>query len=147
MRKIFIYYSLSGNGDLVAEYLSKKCDIIKVQTKEPLPKIYLFSLLVGGFKALIKYKDKLVNFNSNIKKYDEIIIGSPIWNDRLCSVINSVLNKLDLENKKINFVLYSASGKAKSASKSIKEKYNVNPIILKNPKNNKKELLKLEELL
>ena len=82
-KKLFIYYSLSGNGDLVADYLKHTYDIRKVVTKEPLPKNYILSLITGGFKAMINYHDKLDNFDNNIEDYNEIVIGSPIWNDRL----------------------------------------------------------------
>ena len=147
MKKLFIYYSLSGNGDEISNYLSPSYDVRKVKTAEPLPKSYFFSILVGGYKAMTNHKDKLEDFNNNISEYDEILIGSPIWNDRLCSVINGVLDKLDLTNKKINFILYSASGKASKAIKLINEKYKVVPYVLKEPKKNKEELDKLKELL
>ena len=47
MKKIFIYYSLTGNGDVVAGYLkNKNYDIRKVITKEPLPNNYILFLLI-----------------------------------------------------------------------------------------------------
>ena len=101
-------------------------------------------MLVGGFKALTKYKEKLIDFNNDISNYDEIIIGSPIWCDRLSSPINTVLNELDLSNKKVSFILYSGSGVANKASKVIKDKYNANIIILKEPIKYKEELDKLK---
>ena len=145
MKKIFIYYSLTGNGNEVAKYLKEKnCDIRKVLTKKPLPNNYILQILTGGFKATINYEDNLIDFDSNIKDYDEIIIGSPIWNDRLSSPINTVLKKIDLNNKKIKFILYSGSGKAKKASQIINKKLpNSKIIILKEPKKNKAELTKL----
>ena len=147
MKKLFIYYSSTGNGDEVSKYLEKEYDIRKVNSLEPLPKSYFLSILIGGYKAMRNYKDKLDNFDSDISSYDEIVIGSPIWNDRLCSPINSVLDKINITNKKIKFVLYSGSGKASKASKLINEKYKTVPIILKEPKKNKDELKKLEVLL
>ena len=102
MKKIFIYYSLTGNGDAVAEYLNKKgYDTRKVITKEPLPNNFILRILSGGFKATISHKDKLIDFNNDIKKYDKVVIGSPIWNSRISSPINTVLNNLDLKNKKL----------------------------------------------
>ena len=138
MKKIFIYYSLTGNGDMVANFLSKKnIDIRKVETLEPLPKNYILSIITGGFKASINYKDKLNNFNDDISNYDEIIIGSPIWNSRLSTPINSVLKKLDLSNKKITFILYSGSGKSPKATQKINNlNKNAKIIDIKEPKNN-----------
>ena len=146
MKKIFIYYSLSGNGDIVAGFLKHTFDIRKVETKEPLSKNYILSLITGGFKALINYHDSLINFDNNIEDYDEIVIGSPIWNDRLSSPINTVLEKLNLKNKKVKCILYSGSGKAKKAKDQLK-KYSIEEIyILKEPINNPHELNKIRKL-
>ena len=147
MKKIFIYYSLTGNGDEVAKYLKdKRIDIRKVETKEPLPKSMFLSILTGGFKAGIGYKDKLLDFNPNISNYDEVIIGSPLWNDRLSCPINTVLDEIDFVGKKVTFILYSGSGKTKKAQEKIKAKCeNAQIILLKEPKKHKtllKEYLK-----
>ena len=145
MKKIFIYYSSTGNGDVVAKKLeSLGADIRKVITREPLPKNKILSILTGGFKAAIGYKDKLDNFDANIKEYDEVIIGSPIWNDRLSSPINTVLSKLDLNKKVTKFILYSGSGTNKKARELIYQKYpRANIIDLKEPKKYPEELNKL----
>ncbi len=122
--KIFIYYSLSGNGDKIANDLMQKgIDIRKVLLEKDMPKSKAGSLLKGGFLASINYKSKLKDFNDNIDSYDEVIIGSPIWNSRLSSPINTVLSKLDLTNKKVTFILYSASGKDNKAMEKIKKLY------------------------
>ncbi len=122
--KIFIYYSLSGNGDKIANDLMQKgIDIRKVLLEKDMPKSKAGSLLKGGFLASINYKSKLKDFNDNIDSYDEVIIGSPIWNSRLSSPINTVLSKLDLTNKKVTFILYSASGKDNKAMEKIKKIY------------------------
>ena len=144
MNRVFIYYSLSGNGEAVADYLSKKdYSIVKVETKSKMPKSMFFRILVGGFKASVNYKDKLKDFDPDISKYDEVVIGSPIWNSRLSSPINTVLDKLDLKDKKIKFVLYSASGEENKATEMLKDKYNCEVINLKEPKKNNDELNKL----
>ena len=123
MKKIFIYYSHSGNGDKVASILMKKgIDIRKVIAKE-LPKGKFGSIMTGGFLATINHKTKLIDFNNDISSYDHIIIGSPIWNSRLSCPINTVLSKLDLTNKDLTFILYSASGKDNKAMEKINKLY------------------------
>ena len=142
MKKLFIYYSLSGNGDTVASYLSKKgIDIRKIVAEDKMPKSMFLRILTGGFLAGINYKAKLINFDSNIDGYDEILIGSPIWNGRLSCPTNTVLDNLDLENKKIKFILYSGSGNAPKTEKKLKETYSNSEIInLMEPKKNNKEM-------
>jgi Multimeric flavodoxin WrbA len=145
MKKLFIYYSFSGNTDFVADFLKNKgISTIKIETLEKMPKNRILSILVGGFKAGIGYKDKIKDFNTNIDKYDEIIIGSPIWNGRLSSPINTVLDRLDLNNKKVSFIFCSGSGNSDKLDAYVKLKYNAKSINLKEPLHNKKELDKVE---
>ena len=138
MKKIFIYYSHSGNGDVVADYLKKKnIDIRKVLASDEISKNKILSIIEGGFLASINHKSKLIDFNDNIDKYKEIIIGSPIWNGRLSCPINTVLNKLELKNKIITFILYSGSGKSSKATNKLKKIYpNCKIIDIKEPKHN-----------
>ncbi len=146
MKKIFVYYSNSGNGDEIAKYLKEKnYNIEKIITKNPLPKNKILSILIGGYKAAIGYKDKIEKLKNNIEEYEEILIGSPIWNGRLSSPINSLLSDYSLDNKKITFILYSASGSPNKATIVLKNKYpNATIINLKEPKKYKEELEKLK---
>jgi len=143
--KLFIYYSLSGNGDIISNYLSKhNIDIRKVETTKPLPKNMVLRILTGGFLAGINHKDKLINFDNDITKYDEVIIGSPIWNGKLACPINTVLDLVNLENKKVTFILYSGTGEAPKTNKMLKEKYPEASIInLKEPSKNKENMGKI----
>ena len=145
MNKIFIYYSLTGNGDVVSDYLKEKnIEIRKVKTREPLPKGKIMMILTGGFLAGIKHCDKLDNFNCDIREYDDIIVGSPIWNGRFSCPINTVLKSIDLTNKHVTFVLYSGSGSAPKTEEFIKKNYPKAKIInLKEPKQNKDLLTNL----
>lgn len=144
MKKIFIYYSMYGNGDLISDiYKEKGYEIRKVNSKVNYPKKMFPLMMIGGFKALFKIKDKLVDFNNNIDNYDEIVIGTPIWFDRVSAPINSVLKVLNLSNKKVSFVFWSASGTATKAVERISKEYNTNITILKEPKKNKDELKKI----
>lgn len=148
MKKIFIYYSLSGNGDAVAKYLKdKNTDIRKVETTKPLPNNMVLRIMAGGFLAGINHKDKLINFDNNISNYDEIIIGSPIWNGRLSCPINTALDLLNLKDKKLVFILYSGSGEASKTDKKLKKIYpSANIIHLKEPKKNIDSLNRLNNI-
>lgn len=149
MKTLFIYYSNTGNGDLVAEYLSNKgIDVRKVERKKKMPKTFFFNVMTGGFLASIGHKDKLVDFDNNIADYEYIIVGTPIWNGRFSSPINTVLNELDLIDEKVAFALYSGSGEGKPAIAKIEKNYpNAKFIIMKEPKKYNDELSKLDELI
>ena len=51
MKKIFIYFSLTGNGDLVSDKLPSDIDKRKVIMKKNLPKKFFFMVMTGGFLA------------------------------------------------------------------------------------------------
>lgn len=145
MKKLFVYYSMTGNGDLVSETFKEKgYDIRKVINKTKYSKKMFPLMMKGGYRALFRKKDK-VEFNNDISNYKEIVIGSPIWFDRLSPALNSILSKLDLKDKNINFVLYSGSGEGNKAKEEINKRYNTNIIILKEPKKYKEELSKIGE--
>lgn len=145
MKKIFIYYSHTGNGDIVKEeYEKMEYDIKKIIPKRNLPKSFFLSVFFGGMLAGMNHKSKLKDFNVNIKEYDEIVIGSPIWNGNLACPMNKALSLLNLDDKKLTFVLYSGSGTAKRAIKRINKKYNAKIICIQEPKKYRENLKKLE---
>lgn len=145
MNKLFIYYSLTNNGDVVADFLKEKgYEIRKVIPKNKYPKNRFLQIMIGGYKASFNKKDKLLDFDTDINNYEKVVIGSPIWNDRLSAPINTVINLLNTKN--ISFILYSASGKAEHAVEKIKSLYGVDAIVLKEPKKHKEELEKLKDM-
>lgn len=147
MSKLFIYYSFSGNGDVVAASLKEKgFEIRKVESKLKLRKNMFLQMMKGGFLAGIGAKPKLIGYDNNVDGYDEIYIGAPIWNGRLACPVNTILRDTNLKNKKLTFVLYSGSGTAKHADKKINKLYpNASIIHLQQPKNKEGEINKLYE--
>ena len=131
---------------MIAKELSKHgIEIRKIESKEKLPKTLFFQMMVGGYRAMVNHKAKLLDYDKDISNYDEIIIGSPIWFDRLAAPTNRILSDLDLNNKKISFILYSGSGIANKATEKLNKMFNkVNIIYLKEPKKYKEELDKLK---
>ena len=148
MNKLFIYYSLTGSGDVVAKKFEEKgYEIRKVTEKHKPSKKFFFMVLGGGFRAGLGLKGKLIDYDNNVSKFDNVVIGSPIWNGRFPPAINSVLAQTDLANKKLTFVFYSGSGEGKKAKQKVEKLFPKALIVfLKEPKKNEKELEKLGNL-
>lgn len=145
MKRLFLYYSYTGNGDLVAQVFENKgYDIRKIETVKSLPKSFFWAIMVGGFEAGIKKKAKLKDFDADISSYEEIVIGSPIWNGAFPPAINTVLAALNFSEKKVSFVFYSGSGEGKKAVKRLAKEYpNASYLFLKQPNKYPEELNKL----
>ena len=148
MSKLFIYYSFTGNGDAVAESMKEKgFEIRKVESKLKLSKKLFPQMMKGGFLSLFGARPKLINYDNNVEGYDEICIGSPVWNGRFACPVNTVLRDTDLIGKKVTFILYSGSGTGKHADNKIQTIFPEARIIhLQQPKDKPGELYKLNEI-
>ena len=148
MKRLVIYYSLTGNTDIVAQELSLKgYETRRVYEKKKMPKSFFWMVMTGGFRAGMHLKGKLINYDNDVSSYDEIVILSPIWNGLTPPAINSVLKQTDLTNKKLTFVFSSGSGEAPKMIKKINKKYpGSKVIVLKDPKKHSEELKKVANL-
>ncbi|MBR6039453.1 MAG: NAD(P)H-dependent oxidoreductase [Clostridia bacterium] len=148
MSKLFIYYSLSGNGDAVAENLKEKgFDVRKVGSAKQPPKRFFFQILQCGFNAGRKYCEPLKDYDADVSAYDTVVIGSPVWNGRLSCPINTVLKETNLSGKKVAFILYSGSGEAQKAEQQIRAVVPDAEIIhIKEPKKNPETFGRLSDL-
>ena len=146
MKKLFLYYSNTGNGDVVAEVFKKKgYDIRKFDTVKKLPKSFFWAMMVGGFQAGAKKKAKLLPFDQDISSYEEVVIGSPIWNRTFTPALNALLSVLDLSTSKLSFVFYSGSGEGKKAVERLQKEFpNAPYIFLQEPKKYPEQLKKLD---
>ena len=144
--KYFIYFSASGNGDFIAEYLKELgYTSIKVEMIKPIKKINFFSIMKYGFRAGMNKKEKIKELNLGLKDDDEVVIGSPIWNDKLSTPINTVLDKYSFNKETTRFILYPAGeGTNKSLMQLEKLGFKNKPIVYSNPLKNQD---KVKELL
>lgn len=144
--KYFIYFSASGNGDFIANKLEEKgYQPVKVEMVKPIKKIGFFSILKYGFRAGGNKKEKIKDINIEFKEDDEIIVGSPIWNDRLSTPINTVLSQFSFNKETTRFIVYPAGETAHKVVKQLQGLgYKNAPIVYPHPL---KDPDKLEELL
>ena len=148
MAKLFIYYTLSGNGDTVADCLKDKgYDIRKVEPSKKPPKKFFLQILQCGFNAGRKYCEPLKSYDTDVSAYEEVVVGSPVWNGRLSCPINTVLRDTYLKDKKVTCVLYSGSGEAKKAEEQVlKAVPDAAVIHLQEPKKNREAIERLSDL-
>ena len=151
MNGVLFYYTNSGNAKVVADILANDYEIRELRPVKDLVKPTFFKILQGGFLAGLKVKRKLNEYDKDIAKFEKVIIVSPVWNGNFSAPINTLLFDLqeELKDKKLCFIMCSASGEAKGADKRIKEMYPDSKIIhFKNAKANYDDVcLKLKDEL
>ena len=93
MKRLVVYYSLSGNTEEAARKIAEKlgAELLKLETVKPMPKRFAAQLLVGGGQVVFRHVPERKPFDLNVNEYDEIILGSPIWNSKGVPAINAFL--------------------------------------------------------
>ena len=135
MRKFFIYYSLTGNGKFLASILEQLGFIsVQIEMKKEIKKVGFFTILKYGGRAMFNKKEKLKPYFNEFEEGDEIIIGSPIWNDRLSTPISTLLKEQQFDKDKTQFLLYPAGeGTKKSLKQLQKMGFTSKPVIISKP--------------
>jgi len=93
MRRLIVYYSLSGNTEEAAKKIAKEigADLLKLETVKAMPKSFAAQIMVGGGQVTFNHIPKLKPFEIDPSSYDEIILGSPIWNSKGVPAVNAFL--------------------------------------------------------
>ena len=143
--KYFVYFSWSGNGDFIASFLKERgYEPVKIETLKPLGKVNFFRILKYGFKAMKAKKTPIKDIYLDLKEEDQVIIGSPIWNDRLSTPINTVLGQYDFNKETTKFILYPAG---ETTNKSFEQIANLGfketPIVYAHPLKSQEKVVEI----
>ena len=149
MSKYFVYYSATGNGDFLAELLKEAgYEPVKVEMVKPMGKVGFFKILHFGGQAMLNKKAKIQEVNLSLNGDDQVVVGSPIWNDRLSTPINAVLEKFDFNKETTQFVLYPAGEGTNKSKEQLKKLGFVNePVVISYPLKKQDKAKELIELI
>lgn len=107
MKNLIIYYSKTGNTEIIAQEISnavngelKKIELIKD-----------ISFGWAGFTSLLGLKGKIKTIDFNVKDYDNIFIGFPVWAGKSSTPINSLLDMIDFKGKNVFVFITQADNK------------------------------------
>ncbi len=122
MAKYFIYFSFTGNGDYIAELMHEKgYEPVKLELVKKPNKIGFWQILKYGGHAGFHKKEKLAHVDFSLEDGDEIVFGSPIWNDRLSTPITTFMDRYHFNKETTKFILYPAGETTKKSLKQIKK--------------------------
>ena len=87
MKKVIVYYSYRGNTKSIAEMIQKStgADIARIETVVP----------YDGYCPEIK------PLNIDLSKYDEVILGTPVWWYTFAPAMHTFLKENDLSGKTV----------------------------------------------
>lgn len=124
MKRIIVYYSLSGNTEEAVKNIADKldCEVLKIDTVKAMPKSFAARLLVGGGQVAMNKIPELKPLDKELSLYDEIFIGTPIWNSKGVPAINALLEDADVCKKVTGLIITSGGGDIEKCVKALEKK-------------------------
>ena len=101
MKSLVVYHSLTGKTKLVAEAIAEALNatLLEIEERRPIP--FPFVYLSGGFAAFTNRGSKINPIDVDLKQYERIFVGSPMWAYRPAPAINSFIYKTNFEGRSV----------------------------------------------
>lgn len=102
-KKLIVYFTYTNNTKKIAEDIKAKlnCDILEIKPVKPYDKDYDTVVRLEQNNETAKKTPDIEKIDMDLSKYDEIILGSPVWWYTIAPVIRTFLKQNDLSGKKI----------------------------------------------
>lgn len=103
MNKLVVYFSYTNHTKMIAEKIKESldCDILEIKTVVPYSNDYQMVVDDEHNSEASNHLPEIENINIDLNKYDEIIIGTPVWWYRPAPAIRTFLTQNDLSAKTI----------------------------------------------
>lgn len=102
-KKLIIYFTYTNHTKMIADKIQQKlnCDIIEIKPVNKYSKDYQKVVDEEQNNSSSNKTPEIEKTNINLNKYDEIIIGTPVWWYTIAPVIRTFLTENDLSGKTI----------------------------------------------
>ena len=111
MKNLVVFYSLSGNTELVANTIAQelKADIFRVE--EVNKRRAFFKYITGGYAATRDKCSSIKPVELKIEDYDRVFLGSPAWAAKPVPAINAFIKNTNFANKEV-IAFFTMGGKS-----------------------------------
>ena len=101
MRSLVVYYSLTGKTKLAAGAIAEALNatLLEIEERRPVPMPFVY--LSGSFAAFTNRGSKINPIDVDLKQYERIFVGSPVWAYRPAPAINSFIYKTNFEGRSV----------------------------------------------
>ncbi|MDD5492977.1 MAG: flavodoxin [bacterium] len=122
MKTLIVYYSYTGNTELVAKTIASEisADILKVEDAEKTGKLKIY--FSGSFAAKRGKSWPIKTINVLLKDYDRIFIGAPVWAGKAAPEINAYIEQAELKGKPVVVFVTMGGSKSDEAIQGLSDK-------------------------
>jgi flavodoxin len=101
MKSLVVYYSMTGKTRLTAQAIAEALNATLVEIEERRPVPIPFVYLSGGFAAITNRGSKINPVDIDLRQYERVFIGSPIWASRPTPAVNSFVYQTNFEGRSV----------------------------------------------
>lgn len=128
-KKLVVYFSVSGNTKKVAEELAKTigADLFEIQPSEPYTAADV-DYRNSESRCVKEMADRSIrpaigNKVKDMKQYETVLIGYPIWGNLAPNVINTFIESYDFSGKTVLPFATAGSSPIDNSANNLKTKY------------------------
>ena len=103
MKKLVVFYSLSGNTRAVARRIARalRADLLEIRTVKTYPDDYDVLLSLGEKEVKAGYMPQLEPLPIDANKYETILLGTPVWWSSFAPAVKKFLSLIKWKGKKV----------------------------------------------
>jgi flavodoxin len=109
MREVIVYFTFGGSTKKEAERLAKEREAPAFRVMEARSRSLLASFIPGGSQAIQRKSVEIRPLDADLRQYDRIIIGCPVWGGYPAPAFNSILELLPA-GREVEVFLCSGGG-------------------------------------
>ena len=123
MKTLVVYYSLTGNTDVVAQTLARDlgADLRRVEDVEK-PEVNWWFMISGGFAAVRGAETPIKPVDASLQGYDRVFVGSPVWGGSPATPINTFIAQTDFTGKNVILFMTMGGNDAAGALQKLRER-------------------------
>lgn len=131
MKAIIVYFSLEGNSRYVAEKIAQNigADTLRLEPVKAYPTSRVKKFIYGGRSAVFREKPKLREYEFTKRRYDLIILGSPVWAGSYAPPLKSFFKDNNISSKKIALYCCCGGGSTEKCLRRMKEDIKANGLV------------------
>ncbi len=103
MKTLLLYYSYGENTHRVAEHIKQLlgCDVQEILTVKPYTGDYNAVVSQGQREVDAGYEPPVRPFDKNLKDYDTVVLGTPVWWYTFAPAVKTALSAADWSGKTV----------------------------------------------
>ena len=121
-KNIFVYYTRTLNTHILVSYAQSLVGgaLWQVQTAKPYPKDYQATVALANEQRVGNILPQLLS-KPDLKGFENVIIAAPLWGMDICAPMKSLLNSVNLQDKRLFLIITNAGFGLGESVKSVQK--------------------------